>query len=155
MKKNEWLLCGYIACCAFSWALTALMVSDILFELRMHRSEQKAHASGVPSIAPHENLATAPESLRLGLAVECPDSVVDQVTKTKAWNALQDRASEYARRLEFLEERYDLMQDRSSMRYLWMQGSILACVIGMFVLHLLLRQSSRAGVRGQAGPAST
>jgi len=64
---------------------------------------------GIKSIAP-DNLRTAPESLRLGLAVEKYPQDDTDISTTKSFKELQDKLAAYAERLELMDKQRTVHQ---------------------------------------------
>ena len=145
MSKREWILCGEAVFLTLFWAFCLLCLIDMCFSLRTGKARREAFERGVPYSLSPSNLDGAPESLRLGLNAELDGSPGEEMAKTKAWQRLQATASEYARRLEFVEEQYELMRERDSKRSLWMVFVYGGSMLAGTVLMIVGRRNKRGG----------
>ena len=141
MRKTDWISHGLTVSYSLFFVFCSFNILDTGFSTRMTRSNLRAYESGIRASLAPENLATAPESLRLGLRVESRDLPTEEMTKTKAWSKLQNTVSEYARRLEFVEAQNELWEQRAAKRSLWLTCLSLIPVAGTLVFTLLDRKN--------------
>lgn len=129
----------FMAGCLLSIVLSRFSIKRSKFELELMGPRLSS------TIAP-QNLASAPESFWLSLRVEAPDVAVEEITKTKAWADLEERAAAYAQRLELME-RQKRYSDEQHMRLSgWVSVLNLVFVIGMIGTGLYSKKTGRPNV---------
>ncbi len=141
MTKTCWLFCGLAVFYALFFVFCCSSIVEAKLYTRMTQAELHAYKDGMAMSLASENLARAPESLRLGLRVESRGLPTEEMTKTKAWSELQETVSKYARRLEFVDEQNRLWKQQCMKRGLWMSRLSTAAIIAALLLTLLYRRS--------------
>jgi hypothetical protein len=106
MKKTHWTSYGMIVCYTLFFVFCFFFIIDSRFSSRLAQLNLRAAERGLPMSISPKNLESAPESFRLGLRAESGSFPTEEMTKTKAWNTLQNTVSGYAQRLDILEKQH-------------------------------------------------
>jgi hypothetical protein len=111
----------------------------------LHAKQETELANlSLDSISP-ENLAKAPESLRLRIVVEDRDFPVKELMQLPAWTTLQTQLSGYAERMKLMRSQQREIGRQLSLRHLWTAiAALVAAMIGLLV-HRRIRSRARQG----------